>query len=243
MDRRKLLLVAAAVVAALGAALVFMYVQGAEGRAEKQFDTVEVLTAKLPIEPGESIEAASRSGKLQIARVAQNQVLPGAMSGIQGLEGQNANTRIYPGEQIVPEKFAAGASAGAASLQIPEGQVAASVQLTDTARVAGFVNPGSKVAVFMNGTDAGTGRAFTRLLLPKVTVLGVGSTTPVSATANADGTQAEQLPSTMMTLALSQADAERVMFATSNGELVFTLLTDKSNVAPSGGTNAGNLFR
>ena len=43
MDRRKLLLVAAAIVAALGAVLVFLYVRGAEHRAEAQFDTVDVL--------------------------------------------------------------------------------------------------------------------------------------------------------------------------------------------------------
>ena len=40
-----------------------------------------------------------------------------------------------------------------------------SVDLTDPARVAGFVNPGDKVAIFMNGAVAG-GAAFSRLLLP-----------------------------------------------------------------------------
>ena len=39
MDRRRILLVAAAVVAALGTMLVFLYVRGADNRAEQRFET------------------------------------------------------------------------------------------------------------------------------------------------------------------------------------------------------------
>lgn len=54
MERRKILLVVATVVAALGATLVFLYAQGAENRAVAQFQTVEVLSAAQRIERGES---------------------------------------------------------------------------------------------------------------------------------------------------------------------------------------------
>ena len=50
------------------------------------------------------------------------------------------------------------------------------MNLTDPARVAGFVNPGSQVAIFHNTS------AYSRMLLPRVTVLGVGSTTPAATT-------------------------------------------------------------
>ena len=43
MGRRKILLPLAAVIAALGTLMVFMYVQGAESRASDKFDGVQVL--------------------------------------------------------------------------------------------------------------------------------------------------------------------------------------------------------
>ena len=60
-------MVAAVLVAALGAVLVFLYVQGADSRAEERFDTVDVLKATAIIEPGETIEDAQAAGKLTLA--------------------------------------------------------------------------------------------------------------------------------------------------------------------------------
>ena len=245
MDRRKLLLVVAVIVAMLGAALVFVYVQGAENRAAGEYDTVEVLTATQAITTGETFELASSAGKLQMTRVPRNVLLPTALTTTDALQGLAANTNIYPGEQIVPEKF--GGVAEASRLPIPEGKVAVSVELTDTARVAGFVSAGSEVAVWVTGSlieGDGAGIPFTRLLLPKVTVLAAGSTTLVSSTSTLeDGTQTtEQLPTTLLTLAANQAEAERLQYAAANGSLSFGLLSGDSKVQPGKGVTAQNLF-
>lgn len=244
MDRRRVLLVAAVVVALLGTALVFLYVQSADTRAQEQYDTVEVLRAVAPIDAGESIDQAAANGKLALEPVTRADQLPTAQTSIEGLTGLVATVPIYPGEQIISEKFGAQAEA-TSPLQIPRGQLAVSINLTDPARVAGFVNPGSQVAVFLTGTDIGTGQSFTRILLPRVTVLGVGSTTPTTTTTTtAEGAQTtEQLPRTLMTLAVDQADAQKVLFASSNGELAFGLLTGNSAVQPDGGVTAADLFR
>ncbi len=68
MDRRKLLLVVAAVIAVLGVALVFVYAKGADTRAAEKFDTVEVLVANKKINPGESFDDALESGKFELVR-------------------------------------------------------------------------------------------------------------------------------------------------------------------------------
>ena len=76
--------------------------------------------------------------------------------------------------------------------------MAISVNLTDPARVAGFVNPGSEVAIFLTGTDPSHGPAGSRgSCSTRVTVLGVGSTTPVSTTTTDESgaSTTEQLPS------------------------------------------------
>lgn len=245
MDRRRILLIAAALVAALGAVLVFLYVRGADNRAEERFETVEVLRATAPIAKGESIEDALATGKVALQPVAQDQLLQGALQTTDTLTGQLALVPIYPGEQLIQAKFGGAADVSAdTGLQLQKGQITATVNLTDTARVAGFVNPGSDVAVFFNGTDPASGQPFTRLLLPRATVLAVGSTTPVSTTTTDQTGQqtVEQLPRTLITLALSQEDAQRVMFAQGNGELAFALVGEDTTVRPGPGVTTQNLF-
>jgi pilus assembly protein CpaB len=233
MDRRRILLVAAVLVAALGAVMVFLYVQGADSRAEERFDTVEVLKATAIIEPGETIEDAQAAGKLAIAEVTQDQLLNGYQTNTDGIAGTKAMQTIYPGEQIVSDKFGAGVISSSA-LPIPDDKIAISVNLTDPSRVAGFVNPGSEVAIFLTGTDETDGTAYSRLLLPRVSVLGVGNTTPVSTTTTDEtgASTTEQLPRTLLTISVDQRQAEKVLYAQGNGELAFGLLTDTSLVNP-----------
>lgn len=242
MDRRKILLVAAAVIAALGAVLVFLYVRGADLRAEAEFDTRDVLKVVTTIDQGETIEDAAANGKIALEAVPANQVLTDALASTSTLAGKVAVTNLYPGEQIIASKF--GGASESVALPIKEGDIAISVSLSDTARVAGFVNPGSEVAIFLNGTNATSGQPFTRLLLDRVTVIGVGSTTPITTTVTTEeGAQTtENLPRTILTLTLPQDLAQKVLFAQTSGELTFALLNDDSEVNANDGANAENLF-
>jgi pilus assembly protein CpaB len=244
MDRRRVLLVAAAVIAALGTLLVFLYVRGADQRANDKFQAVKVLKAVKQIEPGEKVADAQAAGKFEQSSVDQGSRLPDALDSLAAIDGQIAKTTIYPGEQIVASKFGTTA-ASASSLTIPKGMIAMSINLTDTARVAGFVNPGDKVAIFTNSSGGAGLGSFTRLLLNDIEVIGVGTTTVVSTTTtDSTGAQTtEQLPRTLFTLGVTQAQAEKLMFATGNGELVFGLLNKDSKVVPDAGTTAANLFK
>ena len=237
MDRRKALLVVAAVIAALGTLLVFLYVRGADSRADQRYSAVEVLRVVKPIAPGETVEAAQSAGKLETGSVSQKDLLPDALTGTGPIAGKVATAALYPGEQLTSAKF--GSSGSATGLTIPKGKIAISVNLSDPSRVAGFVNPGDKVAIFHLAGN------YTRLLLPNIQVIGVGSTTMV-ATTTTDPTGAqvtEQLPKTLLTLAVSQIEAERTLFASRNGELAFGLTTTDSQVAASQGVTAQNLFQ
>ncbi len=243
MDRRRILLVVAVLVAALGSGLVFLFAKGADTRAEEKFDTVEVLRATAVIAPGEKFEDAQAAGKLALQAVSQDSLLDGYQTTADSLAGTVSLGTVYPGEQIISAKFGVSASVQS-SLQVPDDLMSATINLTDPARVAGFVNPGSSVAVFFTGTDPQTGQPFTRLLFDRVTVVAVGSTTPVSTTTtDPTGAQTtEQLPRTLITLALDQQQVEKVTFAASSGELSFALLTDKSKVEPGPGASAETLF-
>jgi len=240
MDRRRILLVVAVVVALLGTALVYLYVRGSDARANQRFDTVEVLRAVAPIAEGETIDDAAATGKLALEPVPRDYLQPNYQTSIESLSGSVATVAIFPGEQIVSDKFGSESAVDNTPLNIPQGMLAISVNLTDPSRVAGFVNPGSQVAIFLTSAAGG----FTRLLLEDVQVIGVGSTTASQATTTiADGAQTtEQLPRTLMTLALNQKDAERVLQAETTGALAFGLLTDASDVAVDRGTTPTDLF-
>ena len=241
MDRRKALLAVAAVIAALGTLLVFLYVRGADARADQRYGAVEVLRVVKQIAPGETVEAAQSAGKLETGSVPRKDLLKNALTGTDTISGKTATAALYPGEQLTSSKFSANKTA--TGLTIPKGKIAISVNLSDPARVAGFVNPGDKVAIFMNGSGAGGN--FVRLLLPNIQVIGAGTTTMV-ATTTTDTTGAQttdQLPKTLLTLALTQNEAERVLFGSNNGELAFGLTNTDSQVAASKGVTTANLFQ
>lgn len=126
--------------------------------------------------------------------------------------------------------------------------MAVSVELTDPARVAGFVTPGSRVAIFVSADpviykEDGSEQklpSYTRLLLPNVQVIGVGTTSMTARTTKTeDGEETiEEIPRTILTVAVEQEQAERVIFAGRNGDLSFGLLTEKSKVVDGKGIRA-----
>jgi pilus assembly protein CpaB len=250
MGRRTVLLVVAALIAALGPGMVVLYVRGADSRAEAGQAPVQVLKAVAAIQPGETMAAAQAAGKIQLGTVPQKELLSGAVNSATGLQDEVALSTIFPNEQIISAKF--GSAGDQETLNIPKGDIAISVNLSDTGRVAGFVSPGANVAIFASGAaqsgsgGSGGGSAdSTRLLLPKVQVIAVGATTTVAqTTTDAAGAQTtEQLPKTLFTLSVNQRQAERVLYASSHGELSFGLLNDTSRVAPDLGVSAKNLFK
>ncbi len=252
MDRRKVLLVVAVVIAALGAGLVFVYAQGADERAAKNFQTVKVIVATQEIGAGETAEAAARDAKLLLKDVPLSDVVEGATDDGALFAGKVALTTIYPGEQLIAQKFGtADQVEGAQLLVLPSGDIAVQVQLTDFGKVGAFTQPGSRVVVFVSATskaevqvpvdengnpvvepDTTSFVPRASVLLPDVLVLAVGSTTTQVGQVDANGQPVEETPLTNLTLAVSQDEAEQVIGAASDPEITlwFGLRNDASKV-------------
>jgi pilus assembly protein CpaB len=248
MDRRRLLLVVAAVIAALGVGVVFVYAQGAEKRAADKYDTVEVLTvaAGKAIDPGESIEDALEAGKVVKSPVAQNQLLEGASDESAPFQGSVALTTIYAGEQLIPAKFGSTEDVeAAATLPLPKGKIAISIQVTDDGRVGKFLSPGAEVALIF--TDmSGSEPVATSTLLERVTILAAGTTTTLAGDASAEDAAAAESDGTiqqLLTIAVTQREAEKVRFAEKDGEVTAALLNDASDVATDKGVTKDNLLK
>jgi pilus assembly protein CpaB len=258
MDRRRLLLILAVFVALIGTALVFLYVKSA-----KNVPTTSALVATADISANESYDSALQSGKLQMQAVASSvaDATPNYVSSTTQLTGQTATGPIYTGQVVVASQFSktvdTSNTAPPSPLPIPKGDIAISVNLTDPDRVAGNIENGSHVAIFVTGdltTAAGAGATgaaattTTRLLLPDVTVLNVGSPQPptTSTKTEADGTETtEQLPRTLLTIAVTQKEAQKVIVSSKALNLTFGLLTNDSVVHPGPGTSTlvASLFR
>jgi pilus assembly protein CpaB len=239
VGRRLALLIAAVLVAAIGTGLVFAYVKKADDRAIADQQPVTVLVAKTSIAPGTRVVDAANAGAFQTKEFPQAAVVAGALSSVDPVKDQVVLTTIFPGQQLLTGMFGATAASNA-SIAIPPGQIAASFSFGDPQRVAGFVQPGSNVVIFLTSALAG-GASSTRVLLPKVTVIAVG---PTTITPPADPAQAnpEAQPRAMLTLALTQAQAERIIFAQGNGAMYLGLLNDKSQIRPGPGVNSKNVF-
>jgi pilus assembly protein CpaB len=255
MDRRRLLLILAVFVALLGTGLVFLYVKGADARAKTSYVTAYV--AAQPIGAGETYEAALNAGKIKSEQVDSDYVAsnPGAITSADAVAKTDlAVSQILQGQVITKDQWGGVVKdANPSTLPIPPGMIAISVNLTDPDRVAGNIENGSQVAIFVTGTlqtsaTQSSSLQSTRLLLPKVTVLNVGSPQPAvtSTTTDQNGTQTtEQLPRTLLTIAVTQKDAQKVILSSKALTLTFGLLTSKSKVHPAPGTSTlvASLFR
>ena len=246
MARRSMLLIVAVLIAALGTAMIVLYVKGIDDRATEGQELVEVLTATAIIEAGETVTAAQEAGKFEAKEVRRDDVVAGALDSTESIADLVALGTVYPGEQIISDRF--GSLGSIENLVIPDDKMAISVELTDFERVAGFVNPGSEVAIFgtaatptrrlPDGTEQ-TLSSVTRIILSRIPVIGVGTTSVSSrVTTTEEGAQVtEQVPRTILTVAVTQAEAEKLVLADRTLDLTFALLGDETDSRDKAGVN------
>jgi pilus assembly protein CpaB len=255
MTRRTIILLIAVLLAALGALMVWLYVRNVQAGVAAEEKPTPVLVAQTPIAAGTTGAAAQEAAAFTTIEVPAYAVAEGALNSPESILNQVALVPIATGEQILSSKF--GTPGEVEAFTIPDGLLAASFQLSDPARVAGFIKPSSDVAIFVTtaqppegeapvapGADVPPDQSFTSVVLPRVEVLATGQTTVKSiTTTNEEGEQqTEQISLAILTLALSQADAQKIILAQTQGELYFGLLNDQSVTQVGPSTWLGNLF-
>jgi pilus assembly protein CpaB len=248
MGRRTLLLIASILVAAVGTALIGLYVRGADERARETEGMVDALVAVSAIPAGASLEAASPSIKLASvpARLAVNGYTgPDAMESFsQYAKDRKVINPILPQQVIQKSMF--GSPGDAATSGITRGRGVA-VELTDPARAAGLLAPGSRVTVYLvpdpeddvkqevkilpNGRLQLAPQLSLPIILNDALVMRVGNSSSTPATASARTTttaQPDDVPRTIVTLDLSPDDTTKVVSAQAFGDLYFAVNGDES---------------
>jgi pilus assembly protein CpaB len=258
MTRRIGLIALAVVLALVGTIAVYGYAHNADKRAVAAARSVQVVMVDKAVPAGTSWSDAVKGDYLSQERVPVNSAPSQAIGSLQAAvpDDQVATAQIAAGQIVVRQMFAK-AQAATGILPIPEGKLAIAVSMSSSADVAGFVQPNSEVAIFITAKitkpDAGASPApvagalggadlyVTKLLLPRVTVLATSQAAPAdlnkASTASNNSANGDNL---LITLALTQQQAQQVILAQQTGQLYLGLLSDTSKTAPDGGvTNVG----
>jgi len=235
------------VVLALGAGvLVFAYVSGADSRAMADQDTATVWVTEDVVPAGTTLAEAQGSGLITQATVPVRLQPAGALATVEGVNANLVTLADLPSGQVV---LAAAVGAEVPEdwpIEVPEGQMAVTVLLDDPSKVGAFLRPGSHVAIFDTYAEApddveggGTPVFQTRALLEDVVVLAVGEVTDEIA----ESASSEAWNAQLVTLALTQEQAERLVHAIRTGALHFALLGENTVVDATEGVTDQNLFR
>ena len=154
MGRRTVLLIAAIVVAALGAALVWMYADRADERAQADAAPVQVLVATVDIGAGTSGAAISEAASAELRTLPASSVPTGALSDLTPVTDLVTLGPVFAGQVLLQQIFGTQQQSGG-GLTLPEGTMGIAISLGDPERVAGFVKPGSQVALFTTAEGVG----------------------------------------------------------------------------------------
>ncbi len=240
--KRVLPIILAVILAVIAAGIVFFYTRGAEQRVLDEQQPVAVLVTTGTIPVGLPLGDAVAGGLVESTQVPSTMAPTGAISAV---TPENtalvALTTVNPGQILLTSNFVAELPQVEA-VPVPDGMIAIAITLGDPQRVGNFVRPGSQVVMFDTYAGGEGGGTVTRVLLPNVTVIAVGDATTSSTVTNPDGSAGAQAPSALLTLALTQADAEKVIYASQSGSLYLGLLGEGTQIQTSGGTTDGNLF-
>lgn len=148
-------------------------------------------------------------------------------------------TAVEANEPIVPSRLAAQGAGAGLPPTIPAGMRAVAVKVDEVIGVAGFVLPGTRVDVLATTRDARGEERTTHLVAGNIQVLAAGTRYEQERAQ----TETKPLPSTVVTLLVTPADAQRVALAQAEGELKLALRNpldgDVSDVAQ---ISSGALF-
>jgi pilus assembly protein CpaB len=261
MNRRAWAVVLAVVLAVLGTFTVFMYVRNADARALAGQEVTDVYVAVKEVPVGTTAQTAVDDGLMVKQEIAAKGVPDDALTTVDSSNAELvATSNIQSGEIVLTQRFATTAAAPGV-LALPDGMMAVSVALADPAHVGSFLEAGAEVTVFDSFNVAenkpGTTPAgdhltdnhdytrATRVLLPRVSVLAVGATTTTGSTDSSSssqtGTPANQAV-TLVTVAVTQDQAEKLIHGAQTGTLYLGLLNSQSTVDWGNGIDDRNLF-
>ncbi len=223
MDKKKLSIVLALVLALMAVAMIRNYISQTEKKFVQSEKKAYVLVATTNIPAGTTIDETM----IKFDAVPEKYVQPKATSSQSLVVGKRAIADIFPGEQIMSTKLTIAVKNTSLAMRTPQGKRAIAFTIPFLSAVGGKVRPGDYVDVigtFPYNSQVG-GKTVTELvsvtLFQNVLVLGVEG----GAGAGGDG-RGKAAPSPtdlIITLALSPREIALLSYALDQGKLRLVL--------------------
>lgn len=228
MKRQTLLLVAIGVLLFIaGSVIAFASVEGASKHANSSADSVaptvtSVVVAKSNIAAGTTGQTMVSNGLVAIEPIPSKDATQSDLGSLSGLSNQVLTQGVKKGEAISSAQLTASTSA----ISVPTGLDAATVTLTGTNSLAGYLQPGAHVDVYANitkvSTNSGASASLplpcTELAMANIQVLDVQSTVPSFAGHRTSSGRTIPTSETLL-LALTPSQARSIEFLSQNETL------------------------
>jgi pilus assembly protein CpaB len=213
MNRNTRTLIVLLVAIATAAAATMLVYQAIQRRPVQVANPqVFVVAAAHPLQTGALLTATD----VKLVGWPSDAVVPGSFTKVEDVVGRGVLDSMAENEPLTDAKVApVGAGAGLPPT-IPPGMRAISLRVNDVVGVAGFVTPGNRVDVFV--TLKRTDTSLTRIVLSNVQVLTAGT-----AFEQDKSKSGQAMPTTVVTLLLSPEDAEKVVLASTEGQIMLAL--------------------
>lgn len=239
MNKKRVSLIAAIVLVAVGTLALVQYVRTAEDRALAGEELIDVLVVDAAVPAGTSAEELQNF--LRVESVPAKVQAAGALAGLQDAQGMVVAVDLVEGEQLTQSRLVsaeeynslqARVGRGGGTVSVPEGLLEVTIPLDGVRTVGGTIRPGDLVGVIASFSAINAegqpyaGKDTTGFLTHKVLVTNVQGTPVAESTATAASTE-ERLPtpggSMFVTLAVDAPTAERLVFASSYGDIWLTV--------------------
>lgn len=251
MKKKRLSLLAAILLVALGTVALVKYVSTAEDRALAGEELVDVLVLNAPVPAGTA--ATELQSYLRVEAVPVKVQAAGALASLSEAEGLVTAVDMVEGEQVTASRLVdateynalqARVGRGGGSVAVPDGLLEITIPLDPIRAVGGTVRPGDLVGLIASFTDYQGGATgpdgqpvassqVSGFLLHKLLVTNVqGGPPPVATATEADPAAPAPTGQLYVTLAADAAAAERIVFASSYGDI--WLAVEPADAAESG---------
>ncbi len=199
---RKLLLIFASLTLVIAGGALYLALSKSPATASGATRSVLVITGDLPPgTPGANLTEA----QVQPVDVSANLVPADAVTNVGQIATLKSIGPLFRGQILMGRMFAPTSATG--GLPIPQGTNAITLQITDSGRVAGFVQPGSNVVIYERAQGTGNPGV---VVLQSAQVIAIGPTTSGGQPTGGAVPNANAAV-TLVTFALSPKDSVKVV--------------------------------
>lgn len=256
MRSRIVIIIVALALGGVAAIMAATYLNSARIRLDAQSQPIEVLVAQEDIQRGVPADELFAKKLVVVQKIPRQFVAADAVSSQRAVDGQVLAVSLTAGEQLTAGRFQYPSQAGLA-YSVPSDYIAVSIPVDKVSSVSGLLRPGDMVAVMgtVEQDLKGAKVTATKILVSKARILAVGADSGAGAKSdsgaesaglmNAAARDQNQAEINAVTLALSPADAEKVVFVANEGSgkgdrsLWLALLPVKAtDITPTNGQTA-----